>query len=362
QERQFKVSKFGMIDADFSIIAHTNEAEFRRFTGDQKNEALRDRLYPIAVPYTSAVTDEERIYDKLLGEARRRTCFHVAPHTLATASVVAILTRLVPHETLEPLEKLKLYDGQEVGEWRLAQVPELKRAAEHEGMEGLGPRAIINVLAAAATEQARESDPPCLNPIATLMALKDYIERLEMGKEQRERWLGFLADARAELDRVLKDEVRKAFVPAFEEKAQEILNAYLNNVEAYCQNTSLRDPITDEELEPDEKMMRAIEDQVSVSENAKDTFRQGVLMRIGIWLRQSRPLTYHADDQLGRAIEGYLFDQLKDLVTITVSKANPDPEQVKRLNEVMRVMIERRGYCTSCASAVLDYVGATINR
>jgi predicted Ser/Thr protein kinase len=99
-----------------------------------------------------------------------------------------------------------------------------------------------------------------------------------------------------------------------------------------------------------------------VAENAKDAFRQGVLVRIGIILRKGRPLTYQADDQLGKAIEGYLFEQLRDIIQITVSKTNPDPEQAKRLNEVLRVMTESRGYCPRCATATLDYVGQLLHR
>jgi serine protein kinase len=277
--------------------------------------------------------------------------------------MLAVLSRLARHENLAPVDKMKLYDGQEVGEWKLAQVPELKRSAEHEGMGGLGPRRIIDVLAAAAAKGGRSPDgEACLDPIATLIALKGHIEEMEIERDQRQTLLALLADVRAELDRELKDEVRKAFVPAFAERAQNLLENYLNNVEGYCQNMKLRDPVTDEDVAPDEKLMRAIEEQVGVSENAKDAFRQGVLVRIGIILRSGRPLTYRSDDQLGKAIEGYLFEQLRDVIQITVSKTNPDPEQAKRLNEVMRVMTEQRGYCPQCATAVLDYVGQLLHR
>lgn len=363
QERQFKVPKFGYIPADIAVIAHTNEAEFRAFMSDQKNEALRDRLFTISVPYNVRLDEEQRIYEKLLTEARGRAPFHVAPNTLETAAMIAVLSRLESYEKLEPIDKMKLYAGKEVGEWKLAQVPELKRAAESEGMKGLGPRRIIDILSSAAVKQHhRPGQEPCLSPIQTIVALKEHIEKLELAKEERERLLAFITDVRKEIDQELKDEVRKAFIPAFAENAQELLENYLNNVEAYTQNTKLKDPITGEEVSPDEKLMRAIEEQVGVADSAKDAFRQGVLVRIGIWMRKGRPLTYKADEQLGRAIEAYLFNELSAIVRVTVSKTNPDPEQAKRLNEVLRVMIEQRGYCSVCASEVLDYVGALLNR
>ena len=261
---------------------------------------------------------------------------------------------------------MKLYDGEEVGDWKLAQIPEIKRAAEHEGMTGLGPRAIVDVLSGAATKAGDEHHgDKYLTPIMSLMALNEHIERLEVPRETREQLRAFVIDARKEIDRKLKDEVRKAFVPAFAEHAQRLLENYLTNIEAYCQGTRIQDPITKEDREPDEKLMRAIEENVkpAVPESAKDTFRQGVLMRIGIALRRGeRPLTHETDTVLATGIEEYLFDQLKDIVQVTLSKTNPDKEQAKRLNEVLHILIEERGYNEHSARDLLEYVGHLLNR
>jgi serine protein kinase len=366
QEKQFKVPKFGYIDSDTVILAHTNEAEFRGFVADLKNEALKDRLVTVAVPYNVRVADEEKIYLKLLTRYGARDDLHIAPHALRAAAMVAVLSRLKPHENLGLVEKMKLYDGEEVGDWKLAQIPEIKRAAEHEGMTGLGPRAIVDVLSGAATKAGDEHHgDKYLTPIMSLVALNDHIERLEVPRETREQLRAFVIDARKEIDRKLKDEVRKAFVPAFAEHAQRLLENYLTNIEAYCQGTRIQDPITKEDREPDEKLMRAIEENVkpAVPESAKDTFRQGVLMRIGIALRRGeRPLTHETDTALATGIEEYLFDQLKDIVQVTLSKTNPDKEQAKRLNEVLDILIEERGYNEHSARDLLEYVGHLLNR
>jgi len=365
QEKQFKVAKFGYIDSDTVIVGHTNEAEFRAFMADQKNEALKDRLVTVAVPYNVRVSDEEKIYRKLLtGEGRGE--LHIAPHALRAAAMVAVLSRLKEHENLGPVEKMKLYDGEEVGDWKLAQIPEIKRAADHEGMSGLGPRAIVDVLSGAARRAGEEHHTgKYLTPVMALIAMTEYIERLEAPKDVREQLRAFVVDARKEIDRRLKDEVRKAFVPAFSEHAQELLENYLTNIEAYCQGTKTKDPITQEDRDPDEKQMRAIEEKVkpAVPQSAKDTFRQGVLMRIGIALRRGdRPLTYQTDTVLATGIEEYLFDQLKDIVRVTVSRTNPDKEQAKRLNEVLTILMEDRGYNEHSARDLVDYVGHLLNR
>lgn len=364
QEKQFKVPKFGYTSLDASIVAHSNEAEYRKFMADPTNEALRDRLYIVEVPYNVRLQDEEAIYEKLL--TRHTKKFHIAPYTLKAAGMVAIQSRLVPHEGLELMEKLKLYNGEESGEWKLVQIPELKRAAEHEGMEGIGPRAVINTLAAQAVAKRDDgSAEGYLTPINALVSLMEYIEALDKPRDERDRLKKFVIDARAEIDRELKDEVRKAFVPAFQEQAQNIMENYLLNVEAYLNDTTVKDPITKEDKKPDEKLMRAIEEKVSpnsVPESAKQQFRQGVMIRIGMTARAGRPIEYNTDLQLGRAIEEHLFYEMRDIIRITVSKVNPDPAQVKRLSEVKRVLVEDRGYSDESADDILTYVGQLLNR
>src|SRR5205814_1080973 len=156
QEKQFKVAKFGYIDSDTVILAHTNEAEFRAFVADPKNEALKDRLVSIAVPYNVRVSDEEKIYRKLLTGLGSRGDLHLAPHALREPSMVAVESSQRQHENHGIVEKMKRYDGEEVRKWKLAQLPEIKRSAEHEGMTGLGPRAIVDVLSGAASKAGEE--------------------------------------------------------------------------------------------------------------------------------------------------------------------------------------------------------------
>lgn len=363
QEKQFKVPKFGYVDLDAVIVAHTNEAEFRKFMADQSNEALRDRMFIVEVPYNTRVDDEVKIYEKLLTRGKRN--LHVSPHSLQAAAFVAVLSRLKEHEGIDLVQKAKLYNGEETGEWKLVQIPELKRNADFEGMTGIGPRAVINALSAAAVQQERlGAKQPYLTPIITMLAMMESIDHLQIGKDEKERLKKFVIDARGEIDRELRDEVRRAFIPAYGEQIQNMFENYLNNVEAYMQDTKLRDPITKDEKEPDEKLMRAIEEKVSpsVPQTAKDTFRQGVFTRIGIAVKNGRPLTYSVDNQLSRALEEHLFEEMKDIIRVTVSKTNPDPEQVKRLNEVNRIMIEDRGYSEESARDILEYVGQLMNR
>ncbi len=365
QERQFKVPKFGFIDADIVLLAHTNESEFRQRMADPTNEALRSRLYTIPVPYNVRLTDEARIYTKLLGQSDHD--FHIDPNAIEAASAIAVMTRLTEYPNLSAIEKLHLYDGKETGEFKLNQLPEIHKQSVREGLEGIDPRFVIDALSRAVAEteveQAASGRRPCLTAVMAIRALRNSIERShQIGDEAKKTYLALLTESRQEIDRQLKDEVRKAFVPAFADTAQHLLENYLNHCEAYCGKEKVTDLITGEERDPDEKLLRGVEEMVGVSENAKDGFRSGVLMRIGMWLRKGRPLAYNSDEQLGRAIEAYLFEEMKDIVRITVSKRSPDTQHAERLNEVIKVLCDQRGYCPTCSSELLDYVGALLNR
>jgi serine protein kinase len=365
QERQFKVPKFGFIDADMVLLAHTNESEFRQRMSDPTNEALRSRLYTIPVPYNVRLSDESRIYTKLLSESAHD--FHIDPTAIDAASAIAVLTRLTDYPNLTAIEKLHLYDGRETGDFKLNQLPEIRKLSVREGLDGVDPRFVIDALSRAVAEteleQAANGRRPCLTTVMALRALRNSIERSQqIGDEAKKTYLALVTEARQEIDRQLKDQVRKAFVPAFADTAQELLENYLNHCEAYCGKEKVVDAITGEELDPDEKLLRGVEEMIGISENAKDGFRAGVLMRIGMWLRKGRPLSYNSDDQLGRAIEAYLFEEMKDIVRITVSKRSPDTQHAERLNEVIRVLCDDRGYCPTCSSELLDYVGALLNR
>jgi serine protein kinase len=257
------------------------------------------------------------------------------------------------------LKKLKLYDGEEVDGFSRADVRELREEAAREGMDGIGPRYVINRLSNAVVKDG----VACVNPIDALRALKDGFEQhTAITREERERLLNLIAEARREYDELAKREVQKAFVYAYEESAKTLLNNYLDNVEAFCNKTRLRDPITEEEVEPDERLMRAIEEQIGVTETAKKAFREEILIRLSALARRGAAFDYTSHDRLREAIEKKLFADLRDVVKITTSTKTPDAEQLKRINEVVERLVAEQGYCTVCANELLKYVGTLLSR
>jgi len=361
QEQNIKTGRFALIYADEAILSHTNENEYAAFVSNRKSEALQDRIIMIRVPYNLKVSQEERIYDKLLKQSDALRNIHIAPNTLRIAAMFAVMTRLEEPKkaNIDIVKKMKLYDGEDVDGFKSKDVKELQEDTVREGMDGISPRYIINRLSGALVKD----NITCINPIDALRAVKDGFEQhTGISGEQRERYQNLVSVARREYDDISKNEVQRAFVYSFEEMAKTLCDNYLDNVEAYCNKEKLKDAITEEEIEPDEKLMRSIEEQIGVSENGKNTFRQEILIRISSHARKGKPFEYKSHERLKEAIEKKIFSDLKDVVKITTSTKTPDVDQLRRINEVIDRLVSDNGYCTVCANELLTYVGTLLSR
>jgi serine protein kinase len=361
QEQSIKTGRFAMIYADEVIMSHTNENEYNAFVGNRKSEALQDRIIMIKVPYNLKVSQEERIYDKLLKQSEALRNIHIAPNTLKVAAMFAVMTRLEEPKkaNIDLVKKMKLYDGEDVEGFKSKDVRDLRDETLREGMDGISPRYVINRLSNALVRD----NITCINPIDALRAIKDgFDQHTGITIEEKERYLNMIDLARREYISIAKTEVQRAFVYSFEEMAKNMCNSYLDNVEAYCNKERLKDPITDEELEPDERLMRSIEEQIGISENAKNTFRQEILIRISSYSRKGKAFEYNSHERLKEAIEKKIFADLKDVVKITTSAKTPDADQLRRINEVIDRLVKDHGYCPVCANELLNYVGTLLSR
>jgi serine protein kinase len=360
QEKNIKTGRFPLIYADECVISHTNETEFNEFLGNKKSEALHDRMIMVRIPYNLKVSQEERIYQKLL-RATSLEGVHMAPHTLRVAAIFAVLSRLEEPKMsgLTLLKKLRLYDGDDVDGFRQKDVKQIKEQTEREGMDGISPRFIINRVSASLIKP----DTRCINPIDVLRALKDGIEQQsQFKKADRERYANLIADARREYDEIARNDVQKAFFVSFEKEALTLLDNYLDNVEAYLDQSKLIDPITGEEVPPNEKLLRSIEEKVQVPEHGKDSFRNEIFRKVAMANRRGERFDYTTHEKLKEAIEKQLFEERRDTIKLTIASRSPDTEQLRKLNEVIETLVTREGYCSDCANELLKYVSSLLAR
>lgn len=360
QEGNFKAGRFALISADELIVAHTNETEYRSFISNKKNEALHSRIIVMPIPYNLKVNQEERIYEKMIEESDMLHV-HIAPHALRVAAIFSVLTRLEESKKqgVDLVKKMRLYDGENVEGFNRLNVDELKKEFPNEGMSGIDPRYVINRISSAIIRK----EVPSINALDVLRSLKEGLDQhASISKKDREEYTNYIAIARREYDEIAKKEVQKAFVYSYEESAISLMNNYLDNVEAFCNKNRLRDPLTGEEMNPDEKLMRSIEEQIGVSENAKKAFREEILIRISAYARKGKRFDYKSHDGLREAIQKKLFADLKDVVKITTSSKTPDETQLKKVNEVVARLIDEYGYNSISANELLRYVGSLLNR
>jgi serine protein kinase len=360
QEGNFKAGRFALISADEFVIAHTNENEYRSFISNKKNEALHSRIIVMPIPYNLKVTEEERIYEKMIEDSDMNHV-HIAPHALRVAAIFSILTRLKDSKKqgLDLVKKMRMYDGENVEGFNAIDIGELRNEHQDEGMEGIDPRYVINRISSAIIRK----DVHAINALDVLRSLKDGLDQHpSISAEDKERYMNFISVARKQYDDIAKKEIQKAFVYSYEESAKTLMDNYLDNVEAYCNKNKMKDPLTGEELNPDEKLMRSIEEQIGISENAKKAFREEILIRISAYARKGKKFDYNSHERLREAIQQKLFADLKDVVKITTSTKTPDESQLKKINEVIARLIDEHGYNSISANELLRYVGSLLNR
>jgi serine protein kinase len=362
QERNVKVSRFPLINIDETILAHTNLAEFNKFTKEKENEALLDRMVIIKVPYTLSYIDEAKIYDKLVSSAPafREVCLD--PHVLPLASVFSILTRLEESERegLDLSKKLRLYAGEDVEGFSHADVPKLRAENSNEGLYGVSPRFVINAISNAITR----SDAHSLTSMEMLLALKDSIENDAcMDSQQKKAWIDFLVLARKDFyNRWVKEDVHRALFASFEDEAQELLEKYLDEVEASLDKRRVIDPITGEERDADERFLRSVEEKIKVSDSGKQSFRQEVVRKAMVAFKSGEKFTLDSHSRLHEAIEHYLFEERRDVLRLVTSSARPDDETEQKISAVEERLVKEYGYDAHSAREALNYVTTLLSQ
>ena len=356
QEKNVKVSRFPLIHLDETILAHTNLAEFRKFLQEAENEALLDRMVIVQVPYTLSYKEEARIYRKLVSSTQAFREVHLDPHALHVAAVFAVLTRLTEGDDRETdhVKKVRLYAGEDVEGVSQTEVEKMRMRNPEEGLAGVSPRFVINALSSAIIQSQAKS----LTTMDVLIALKDAIEsdvRID-GKKKR-KWVDFLVTVRKDFyNRWVKEDVHKALFVSFEQEAQQLLEKYLDEVEATLDNRTIKDPITSEERKPDERFLRNVEEKIRISESGKLSFRQEVVRKaMGAYKRGEKfTLTSHAP--LHDAVEQYLFEQRRDVLRLVSSSARPDDETRQKISVVEKRLVDEYGYDSHSAREALNYV------
>lgn len=362
QEHVVKPKKFAHTYIDEVILGHTNEAEYRKLQNNEYMEALRDRTIKIDIPYITKLHQEIKVYEKDFSPTKVKAK-HMAPHTIEMAAMWAILTRLEEPKkaTLSLMQKLKLYDGKSLPGFTEDNVKELRKEATREGLDGVSPRYIQDKLSNALVSDVAGS---CVNPFMVLNELEGGLKHHPhmRSEEQRKKYREMIALVKEEYDDIVKNEVQRA-ISADEEAIGRLCGNYIDHVKAYTQREKVRNRYTGRDEEPDERLMRSIEEKIDIPESRKDDFRREIMNYIGALSLEGRQFDYKSNERLHKALELKLFEDQKDTIKLTsLISSVVDRDTQEKIDVVKSRMVKNYGYCETCATDVLHYVASIFAR
>jgi len=361
QEHRIKSKKFAQTDIDEVIIGHTNEPEYRRLENNEFMEALKDRTVRIDIPYITRLRDEIRIYERDFNSKKVRV--HIAPHTLEVAAMWGVLTRLEEPKkaNLTLLQKLKLYNGRSLPGFTEDNIKELRKEAQREGMDGISPRYIQDKISNALVSHQEDG---YINPFMVLTELDSGLKNhsLIKSEEDKKRYRDLLAVVRDEYTEIIKNEVQRA-ISADEEAIKRLCGNYIDNIKAYTQRERVRNKYTGQYEEPDERLMRSIEEKIDIPESRKDDFRREIMNYIGALAIEGKTFDYKTNERLHRALELKLFEDQKDSIKLTslVSRVI-DKDTQEKIDVVKARLMRDFGYNEESATDVLNYVASIFAR
>jgi serine protein kinase len=362
QEHKIKPKKFAQTDIDEVILGHTNEPEYKKLQSNELMEAFRDRTVKIDIPYNTVLNDEVKIYTRDFSSGKLKGRF-VAPHTVEISAMWAILTRLEEpkNASLSLLQKLKLYNGKTLAGFTEDNVNELRESAPREGMQGISPRYIQDKISNALVADHGDGT---INPFMVLNELDSGLRHhsLIASEDLRKHYRDLLAVVKEEYEDIIKNEVQKA-ISADEDAIGRLCANYVDNVKAYTQREKVRNKYTGQDEEPDERLMRSIEEKIDIPESRKDDFRREIMNYIGALAIEGKQFHYWTNERLQKALELKLFEDQKDSIKLTNLISNViDKETQEKIDVVKTRLIKNYGYNDVSATDVLNYVASIFAR
>ncbi|HEY7409185.1 MAG TPA: serine protein kinase [Vicinamibacteria bacterium] len=362
QEHKIKPKKFPQTDIDEVVAGHTNEPEYRKLQNNELMEAFRDRTVKIDIPYNTVWQEEVKIYARDFND-RQITGKHIAPHTIDMAAMWAVLTRLEEPKKAQItlLQKLKLYGGKTLPGFTEDNIKELREESPREGMDGISPRYIQDKISNALV---RDDTGACVNPFMVLNELEAGLHHhsLITREETKKRYRELLGMVKQEYEDVVKNEVQKA-ISADEEAVARLCGNYVDNIKAYVFREKVRNKFTGQEDDPDERLMRSIEEKIDIAESRKDDFRREIMNYIAALALEGKQFDYRTNERLQKALELKLFEDQKDSIKLTsLVSSVVDRDTQEKIDIVKGRLVKNYGYCEICSVDILNFVASIFAR
>ena len=362
QDRNVKVAKAALVDFDSLIVGTSNVPDWQKILKDKFEEAQRSRIVTVVVPYLENFEKEAGIYEKTFSKACKELGVHEAPHARETAALWALLTRLAEpkNASLTLIQKALLYSGKKIPGFSTQDVVDMKEGVAEDEMEllkGISPRDVMDALSSALKHPDVEDDEKgfkCVDPYNVIDRLKERLKQpiSNATKEDRDKWLTLLTNVEEELNKKLKFDVRKA-ISGDENQTKKVFEAYIKNIQNYVAKRKVRDEFRGNRAEePDENLMRPIEEKMDIPESLKDDFRKSLMEQIADLSLDQKKFTVDDNERLRRAIEEVLVEQHRDVALPTFKTELASTDEQERI-ELVKGRLYKMGYCSHCATTAL---------
>ncbi|GGC93401.1 PrkA family serine protein kinase [Chelatococcus reniformis] len=335
----------GAIPFSGIILAHSNEAEWKSFKGNKNNEAFLDRICVVKVPYCLRVTEEQKIYEKLIktSELSEAPC---APATLEIMARFSVLSRLAKHENSTPYAKMRVYDGESLKETdpKARSVQEYRDSAGvDEGMEGVSTRFAFKVLAATFNHDTTEVGADAVH---LMYVLEQAIRREQLRDETEKQYLEFIKSELApRYAEFIGHEIQKAYLESYSDYGQNLFDRYVDYADAWIEDVDFKDPDTGQLLDREllNQELTKVEKPAGIA-NPKD-FRNEI---VKFCLRSrannaGRNPSWTSYEKIREVIEKRMFSQVEDLLPVISFGSKKDGDTEKKHGEFVERMTSR-GY------------------
>ncbi len=358
QEHRVKPKKFAQTHIDEVIIGHTNEPEYRKLEDNEFMEALRDRTVKVDIPYITKLEQEVSVYKRDFNNKKLQG-ISLAPHTIEVAAMWAILSRLEKPKkaNLDRLQKMKLYNGKSLPNYTEDNIKELRKEAHREGMSGVSPRYIQDKISNAII-LAQQSNSGSVNPFMVINELESGLKAHSLieSEEKRQDYRGLLGVVKQEYEEIIKAEVQRA-ISADESALSRLCSNYIDNLKAYTQKEKVKNTFTGQYEDPNERLMRSIEEKIEIPDSRKEDFRREIMNYIGALSLDGKKFDYKTNQRLHKALELKLFEDQKDSIKLTsLVTSVTDKETQEKIDIVKTRLIKDYGYDEVSAHDVLQYV------
>lgn len=357
QEGNYKGTEaLAAIPFDGIILAHSNESEWKTFRNNKNNEAFLDRVYMVKVPYCLRVSEEIKIYDKLLANSSLKSA-PCAPGTLEMMAQFAVLSRLVDPENSNIYSKMKIYDGENLKDVD----PRAKSRQEYtdfagvdEGMSGLSTRFAFKILSKVFNYDSSEV---AANPVHLMHVLEQQVEREQYGSETEQKYISFIKEhLSARYVDFLSKEIQTAYLDSYSDYGQNLFDRYVMYADAWIQDTEYRDPDTGQSFDREalDAELVKIEKPAGIS-NPKDFRNEVVNFSLRARARNNgKNPDWKSYEKLREVIEKRMFSNTEDLLPVISFSAKANADDAKKHEKFLERMVSK-GYTAKQVRLLVEW-------